>query len=118
MTESILDTIKTKLNIPQDDTSFDDEILVDINSAIMTLVQIGVGPSDGFVVNSNEETWSDFIGESKNYEGVKQYVYIKTLQVFDNRTMTSSVMEALTKKATELEWRLNVTAEMESAKSK
>ena len=33
-----------------DETAYNNDILVHINSAIMTLTQLGVGPKDGFIV--------------------------------------------------------------------
>ena len=46
MVDSILDTIKKMLGIPTEDTAFDTDILVGINSAFMVLNQLGVGPEE------------------------------------------------------------------------
>ena len=48
--ESILTLIKKRVGIAEDDEHFDDDVLMEINTAIMTLTQLGVGPSEGFVV--------------------------------------------------------------------
>ena len=77
--ESILDTIKQLLGIPEDDDSFDTDVKVNINAAIFTLSQIGIGPSNGYIVESNTQMWNDYIGSSLiNLEGVKNYIYLKT----------------------------------------
>lgn len=49
MEDSILQSIKKLLGISKEDTSFDTDIIIDINSEFMTLNQLGIGPKDGFV---------------------------------------------------------------------
>lgn len=73
----------------------------------MTLIQLGVGPKDGFIVSSAADTWDEFLGNSKLLEGAKQYIYIKTRLGFDPPT-SSFVVEAMKASATELESRLNM----------
>ena len=41
--DSILDSIKILLGIEQTDTSFDQSLIIFINSALANLIQIGVG---------------------------------------------------------------------------
>lgn len=105
---SILTSIKSLLGISEEDTSFDVEIMIHINTAIMMLRQIGVGPVGGYSIKSKEDTWSDFLGvDLDKCESVKTYIYIKTKLVFD--PPTSSVhMEALNQLLRELEFRLNI----------
>ena len=110
MEASILKTIRSMLDMEPDETAYNNDILVHINSAIMTLTQLGVGPKDGFNVADENATWTDFIGDSKLLEGVKQYIYIKTQIAFDPPT-SSFVTEALRTMATEIEFRLNVQAD-------
>lgn len=110
METSILKTIRSMLDMDPDETAYNNDILVHINSAIMTLTQLGVGPKDGFSVTDENATWNDFIGDSKLFEGVKQYIYIKTKIAFDSPT-SSFVTEALRTMATEIEFRLNVQAD-------
>lgn len=62
MTGSILDDVKLQLGIDAEDTDFDNQILDAINTVIVILRQLGVGP-DSFMVNSSETTWSDYLGE-------------------------------------------------------
>ena len=49
MEDSILVTVKKMLGIPADYTAFDVDVIVLINSTLMTLRQLGVGP-DSFTV--------------------------------------------------------------------
>lgn len=104
---SILESIKQMLGIETGLTHFDQEIIVHINSALMSLGQIGVGPDTGFIIISNAETWGDFIGESKNLEAVKLYVYYKVRIGFDPPS-SSYVVDAMERQIKEIEWRLNV----------
>ena len=108
--DSILNTIKKKLGLDNDYNAFDEDVIVDINTAFFKLRQLGVGPNRGFRITSDEETWSDFIEDEEMVEAVKDYIYYEVKQVFDPPT-SSFVMDSLAKKAEELEWRLNVLAE-------
>lgn len=109
MDESILLTIKKMLGIAGDDTAFDTDVIVCINSAIMTANQLGVG-DDGFVITGPDETWEDFVGSNKNLESIKLYIYIGVRLAFDPPA-NSFVVNSLEKQRDELTWRLNVQAE-------
>ena len=105
-TDSILNTIKKLLGPGQDQTYFDQDIITHINTVIMTLTDIGVGPKEGFSITSNAEVWSDFIEDINKFEAVKTYIYLKVKLVFDP-PLSSSVIEIYNKQINELEWRLN-----------
>ena len=108
--ESILNSINDLLGIAADQTNFDNQIIVHINSVFMTLQQLGVGPSPGFFVESAEDKWDDFIPEGVNWNSMKTYMYLKVKLLFDP-PLSSSVMEAMERTAAEYEWRLKVEAE-------
>lgn len=110
--ESILTSTKKLLGIEADYTHFDTDIIIHINTTLMTLTQIGVGPAGGFAISGAYEKWSDFLPEADliKLQAVKTYLYLKVKLVFDP-PLSSSVMEAMNRKADELEWRLNVAAE-------
>lgn len=110
MKESILLTIKKMLGLEDDYGAFDTDVIVGINSAIFVLTQLGIGPQGGFSIHGPGETWRELIGNAKNLEAVKSYIYIKTRLVFDPPT-NSFLLDALNKQAQEFEWRLNVNAE-------
>lgn len=125
--ESILNSIKKMLGISATVTSFDVDIKTHINSVLMSLTQIGVGPEGGFVVVNELDTWESFLGYTTTkpaaaymttgevsptvyMEAVKTYVYIKVKLVFDPPT-SSSHLQALIEQAHEYEWRLNIQAD-------
>ena len=107
---SILTTIKKMLGLEEDYTEFDTDIIVLINSALMTLTQLGIGPSSGFLITSAEATWTSFLGTTIEFEGVKTYVYLKVKSIFDS-SLSSSVLGSIKEQLTELEVRLNIQAE-------
>lgn len=108
--ESILISIKKLLGISEDDTAFDTDIIMHINSVFMILWQLGVGPSKGFIIEDETAEWSDFIEDGLNLELVKSYVYLKVKLLFDPPT-SSFVMESMNRQIAEFEWRLNVEVE-------
>ena len=111
--DSILTSIKKLLGIAEDYTHFDDDIIIHINSAFSSLNQLGVGPSHGFHIEDDSETWSDFFGESSELYDVRTYIYLKVSLWFDPPA-SSAVLSAKERQISELEWRLNVAAEQES----
>lgn len=107
---SILASIKKLLGLEERYEPFDIDIMVWINSALMTLTQMGVGPKEGFSIKGYEETWDDFLTNDTRLESAKTYVYLQTRMMFDPPT-NSFVMDAMKKQSDELLWRLNVQAE-------
>ena len=108
MLESILDTIKAMLGIPTSDTAFDQELIVNINSAFMVLHQIGVGPEESpFEIIDNTAKWIDFLSDTVYYSSVKNLIYPKTKVSFD-APGTSFLLGSLSEQIRELEWRLSV----------
>lgn len=108
MVESILNTIKQMLGIPSSDTAFDNDIIVNINSAFMVLHQLGVGPElEPYSIEDSTPIWTDFLTDTVYYSVVKSYIYLKVKQVFDP-PVTSFLLEAQQRQINELEWRLSV----------
>ena len=110
MDESILTSIKKLLGPSEDDTSFDTDIIIHINTAIMVLTQLGVGPSTGFAISDKTKTWKDFIGDRIDLEAIKTFIYLKVRLVFDPPTSTVAI-EAMKEAVKEYEFRINVNAE-------
>lgn len=110
MNDSILTSIKKLLGITEEYEHFDQDIIIHINSVFMILNQLGVGPSNGFSITDKTAVWSDFISEGSNLESVKSYIYLKVRLLFDPPT-TNAVMESMNRMISELEFRLNVSAE-------
>lgn len=108
--ESILTSIKKMLGIEPDFTHFDNDIVIYINSALMVLNQLGVGPEAGFIITGNTEIWKDFLFDRTDLEAIKTYIYLKVRLVFDPPT-NSFLVDAIEKQISELEWRINIQSE-------
>lgn len=108
--DNILSSIKKLLGIPTEETSFDSDIIMHINSVFMILNQLGIGPTNGFTISDDYALWSDFIPDGQNLELVKSYMYMKVRLMFDPPS-SSAVLSAMEKSISEFEWRLNVQAE-------
>ena len=111
MEDSILNTIKHMLGLDESYDAFDVDIITMINSVMLNLCQLGIGPTTGFVLTDDSQTWSELIGTDKNLLAVQTYVYLKTRLLFDPPS-SSFVADSMTKQIAELEWRLNVQNEM------
>lgn len=108
--ESILTSIKKLLGIEEEYTQFDADIIMHINTVFLNLTQLGVGPSEGFLIEDNTAIWEDFIGDSSQLQAVKTYMYLKVKLLFDP-PLSSSVTESMNRMIAELEWRLNVAVD-------
>lgn len=111
MDGSILASIKKLLGIAEEYTQFDTDIIMHINSVFSTLTQLGVGPSDGFSIEDDSSTWSDYLSaNSSRLNFVKTYIYLKVRLVFDP-PQSSAVIDAINRNISELEWRINIAVE-------
>lgn len=110
--ESILTSIKKMLGIDEEYTHFDADIIMHINSVLMILTQLGVGPAEGFVIEDDTSTWVDFIPEANaaQLHAVKSYIYMKVKMIFDP-PLSSAVIESMNRQIAEFEWRLNVAVD-------
>ena len=108
--ESILTSIKKLLGITEEYKHYDSDIIIHINSVFTILTQLGVGPSEGFIIEDDTSTWTDFISDSTKLEAVKSFIYLKVKLLFDP-PISSAVTEAIKNSISELEWRIALTAE-------
>ena len=107
---SVLNTTKKLLGLDADDDSFDSDICIGINSAILTLSQLGLEGNEGFIVTDDTQEWSDYLNDNKLLPMVQQYIHLKTKMSFDP-PQNSIVCENLKQIITELEWRIRMVSE-------
>lgn len=107
MEESILKSVKKILGIDNSYTAFDFDIITHINTAFLTLTQLGIGPIEGFMITDDTAIWSDFIGDDIQFNPVKSYIVLKTRTLFDPPS-SSYLMDAINGQLSEMEWRLSV----------
>lgn len=108
METSIFYTVKNQLGVEFDNCSFDEQLLTYINMAIDVLVQLGVGPPDGFVVHGIEEVWDDFLGSGNRALGmISTYVSLSVRRLWDPPS-NSFLVSAIDKQIEELTWRIQL----------
>lgn len=112
MVASILDTVKDTLDVELSDTAFDSVILTHVNSIFPDLLQIGIGPSEGFAIMNNTETWEDYLGPSSMYASVQSYMYMRVRYLWDP-PQTAHHMAAMDKAIEKAEFRLKIQKEEE-----
>lgn len=105
MAESILDSVKKVLGVDPDNTDFDVDLVMHINSVFSIMHQIGATAPEGFFILDKVATWEDFLQDRKNVNMVKSYMVGKVRLMFDPPS-TSYAIESLTKIVAEMEWRL------------
>ena len=84
--ESILETIVSGLGLEVDESAFNSEIIMYVNSALLTVYQNGAGTP--LVVKDYAQTWEEFkdpaqVEGNKMFEQIKLYVMLKTKIIFD-----------------------------------
>lgn len=111
VTDSILDTMKINLLGNTEDTDFDTELIMHINTVFSYLYQIGVGPKEGFKITGSEESWSSYLEDEVCLDMVKSYMYLKIKVMFDSPT--GGVLTSYENQIKELEWRMSIFSSSE-----
>ena len=105
MSDSVLLSTKQMLGISPEDTSFDVNVIMSINTALTILMDLGLTEVEDQIVTSDEMTWDELLGERTDIEYVKTYVYQKVKMIFDPPTSTAAI-DAMQRSISELEWRI------------
>ena len=105
MSDSVLLSIKQMLGISPEDTSFDVNVIMSINTALTTLMDLGLTEVEDEIVIDDDMTWDDLLSGRTDIEYVKTYVYQKVKMIFDPPTSTAAI-DAMQRSISELEWRI------------
>jgi len=108
---TILDDVKLDLGLPPDYDVYDPSVQRHINTAIARLVQLGIGPPQGFRLKTGTETWEQFLGATEEFEDAKGYIFQRVKLMFDPPA-TSFHIAAVEKQLEELAWTLNAKWEV------
>ena len=108
--DSILETIKMMCGILDDYEVFNPNIVLCINTAFAILCQLGVGPTEPFVITGEDETWDEFEYEGSK-EPIKSYIALRSQLLFDPPN-NSFLVQSINDQIKELEFRLLVDAEI------
>lgn len=106
---SILNDVKHNLGLLPEDTQFDSDIIIFINSAFGTLTQLGVGPLVGYQITGAENQWGEFYTDPR-LNAVMSYVYLCTRMLWDPPA-TGFLTTSMENQKREMEFRLNVVAD-------
>lgn len=109
MSSSILNDVKHTLGLLPEQTSFDAVVMMHINSALSTLTQLGVGPVNGYMIESENNQWDEFADDPR-LNSVKSYIFLKTKLVFDPPGV-GFVIASMERQIQELEYRINVVVD-------
>lgn len=110
LSDSILSSVKKLIGINEEDTSFDLDIMFNINAAASTLYQLGVLQKP-YTVLSKQDTYLDLIPEGTEdvINQIKMYFVYKTRLGFDSSTLTGAMNQTIKELIAEAEWRLMVS---------
>lgn len=103
--DSILNSIKKMLGIPEDVGDFNKDLIIFINTVFSMINQMGIGPLKCFKITGDTEKWSDF-DERLDMEDFKTYVFIKVKMLFDP-PVNNQLTESYNSVSKELEFRIH-----------
>ena len=107
MADSIFNSVKKVVGLLGDDGSFDEDILLHINSVVSTIRQLGLSIPADFYVRDDVQTWQDLLGEFRDLDLVKSYMTMKVRLMFDPPS-SSFGLKSMEEMVKEYEWRINV----------
>ena len=107
MADSIFNSVKKVVGLLGDDGSFDEDILLHINSVVSTLRQLGLSIPADFYVRDDVQTWQNLLGEFRDLDLVKSYMTMKVRLMFDPPS-SSFGLASMKEMVKEFEWRINV----------
>lgn len=103
--DSILNSVKKFLGISPDDTSFDDNIIICINSVFTSLSQICEGLPKNFNITDKTSVWKDYIEDEELIGAITTYICLKVRLLFDPPA-SSVIIESTNRIISESEWRI------------
>lgn len=106
---SILNDVKHTLGMLPEQTAFNDDIMLHINSAIAILTQLGVGPVEGYQITGAGNEWAEFADDAR-LNSVRSYIYLRVKLMFDPPG-AGFVMTSYENQLRELEYRINVVVD-------
>lgn len=110
MATSILNSTKKMLGLVEGYKQFDLDVIMHINTVFGTLHQLGIGPTNGYMIEDDTATWESYLLNDSRLNAVKTYMYLQVRMFFDPPT-TSFAQAAMNEQIKEMQWRLNVVVE-------
>lgn len=110
METSILTSTKKILGVQEADTSFDPDISTHINSTLVIVKQLGLGPDPMIFIEDKEQTWDQLDLTPNQLNLCRSYVFLRVRMLFDPPTL-SFLIDAISKQILEHEQRLSMERE-------
>lgn len=108
MKEKILQSVKKIIGIASNNTDFDIDLLIHINTVMFILKQMGIVKKDDLYIDRNS-TWEQILtSDQLNLYAIKSWTALKVRMLFDPPT-SSILAEAINTNLKELEWRIYIT---------
>lgn len=111
--DSILLSVRKIVLENQENSAFDTDIIMLINTAFSVLSQMGMGPSEGFVIADDSKKWTDYLKDTPTLEMVKTYVTLSVKVVFDPPN-SAAVLNSLNAKIDKYEWLIKAVVDKSS----
>lgn len=102
--DSVLKSVKRVLGVDVEDSPFDEELIIHINSALFELYQIGVGDNPT-TIDSVENTWHEVFPNIQRLEAIKMFVAHTVRMVWDPPVSTAA-SSAIQEEIKRLEFRI------------
>lgn len=109
MIDSILESVKKVIGLTNEDTHFDEDLIMHINSEFDFLKQLGVSDED-FAIEDASTEWADYLPSDNSLNVVKSYICLRAKKIFDPPS-SGILLQALNEEIDKYEWKLNVIAE-------
>ena len=112
--DSILGTVRKMVVGREDDTTFDTDLVIHINTVFDVLYQVGIGTEDPFFITDDSTVWSDFI-DGTLFRSVLSFMVLRVKMLFDP-PQSSFVLSSMKEQSEELLVRMTyetTMAEME-----
>ncbi|MBP5597503.1 MAG: hypothetical protein J6Y02_19180 [Pseudobutyrivibrio sp.] len=104
MSNSILNTIKQMLGVEEEQTDFDMDIIIHINTALNILHQLGVG-DEWIQIDGPSTEWDEITTDLHTVQMIKTWMYDKVKLMFDP-PINSTLISSMERQIAELEWRI------------
>lgn len=109
MIDSILESVKKVIGLTNEDTHFDEDLIMHLNSEFNLLKQLGISEED-FMIEDSAAEWGDYLPNDNSLNVVKSYICLRAKKLFDPPS-SGILLQSLNEEIDKYEWKVNVIAE-------
>lgn len=111
MNSIILNEIRKVMIGTDDDTGFDTDLIIYINSALSRLYQLGIGVRNFKITPNGNETWGAFLNNDESLLSYTKDAVIKSVRLAFDPPANSYTVSLMKDSLAELQWCAGVDAE-------